>query len=141
VTLRVATQRDLGSIRGFLQAYVEEFWNRPFPRPEFHPEYLRTGKVIVAEERGELVGLAKGVLDRGCGHVSFVYVRAHDRGQGIGRALVQALCDWFSEQGVVDVTLGVDSSNPAGLAFWERLGFREYHRELTMPLEALTGRL
>jgi hypothetical protein len=27
------------------------------------------------------------------------------------------------------------------LAFWERLGFREFHRELTTPLESLKERL
>jgi ribosomal protein S18 acetylase RimI-like enzyme len=42
---------------------------------------------------------------------------------------------------VVDVTLGVDASNPDGLAFWERLGFREFHRELVTPLEAFRRQL
>ena len=44
----------------------EEFWNRPFPRPEFDPGYGTNGKVIVAEEGGSVIGMAKGVLDRGC---------------------------------------------------------------------------
>jgi [ribosomal protein S18]-alanine N-acetyltransferase len=141
VALRDATQQDLGSIRQFLRAYVEEFWNRPFPRPEFNPDYLTTGKVVLAEEGGEVIGMAKGVLDRGCGHVSFIYVRPSERGHGAGRALLLALCDWFTDNRVVGVTLGVDTSNPAGLAWWERLGFREFHRELTTPLEALKEQL
>jgi ribosomal protein S18 acetylase RimI-like enzyme len=141
VTLRDATQQDLGSIHQFLRAYVEEFWNRPFPPPEFNPDYVTTGKVIVAEEGGEVIGMAKGVLDRGCGHVSFIYVRPSTRGRGAGRALLLALCDWFTDNRVGGVTLGADSSNPAGLAFWERLGFREFHRELTKPLESLKERL
>jgi GNAT superfamily N-acetyltransferase len=141
VALRNATRQDLGSIREFLRAYVEEFWNRPFPRPQFNPDYLTNGKVIVAEEGGEVIGMAKGVLDRGCGHVSFIYVRSSERGRGTSRALLLALCDWFADNRVVGVTLGVDTSNPAGLAFWEHLGFREFHRELTAPLETLKGRL
>jgi ribosomal protein S18 acetylase RimI-like enzyme len=119
---------------------VNDFWDRPSPRPEFSPEYLVTGKVIVAEEGDDVIGMAKGVLDRGCGHVSFIYVRPDKRGQGSGKALLRALCKWFKEQGVVDVTLGVDSSNPAALAFWERLGFREFHRELTASLEVVARR-
>ena len=85
--------------------------------------------------------MAKGVLDRGCGHVAFIYVRPSKRGRGAGRALLLALCDWFTDNRVGGVTLGADSSNPAGLAFWERLGFREFHRELTTPLESLKERL
>jgi ribosomal protein S18 acetylase RimI-like enzyme len=141
MTVRDATERDLPSIREFLQAYVDEFWNRPFPRPEFSPDYLATGKVVVAQEGDDVIGMAKGVLDRGTGHVSFIYVRPHGRGQGSGKALLRALGEWFVQHQVVDVTLGVDTSNPDGLAFWERLGFREFHRELVTPLEALRRQL
>jgi ribosomal protein S18 acetylase RimI-like enzyme len=140
MNVRDATLRDLASIRAFLHAYVDDFWDRPFPRPEFSPDYLVTGKVIVADEGDDVIGVAKGVLDQGCGHISFIYVRPDKRGQGSGTALLRALCEWFKEQEAVDVTLGVDSSNPAGLAFWERLGFREFHRELTASLEAVVRR-
>jgi ribosomal protein S18 acetylase RimI-like enzyme len=51
------------------------------------------------------------------------------------------LCDWFLTQGVVNVTLGVDSSNPAALVFWERLGFREFHRQLATSLATFNERL
>jgi ribosomal protein S18 acetylase RimI-like enzyme len=141
MTVRDATPRDLASVREFLGAYVDEFWNRPFPHPEFDPDYLASGKVIVVEEGGDVTGMAKGVLHHGCGHVSFIYVHPHKRGRGSGRSLLRALCDWFTEQNVVAVTLGVDTSNLDGLAFWERLGFREFHRELTTPLDAFKQRL
>jgi ribosomal protein S18 acetylase RimI-like enzyme len=141
MTVRDATERDLPSIREFLQAYVDEFWSRPFPRPEFSPDYLATGKVVVAQEGDDVIGMAKGVLDRGTGHVSFIYVRHEGRGRGSGKALLRALGEWFAQHQVVDVTLGVDTSNPDGLAFWERLGFREFHRELVTPLEALRRQL
>lgn len=139
--MRDATPQDLAAIRTFLQAYVDEFWNRPFPRPEFDPDYLANGKVIVAEESGDVTGMAKGVLHQGCGHVSFIYVLPHERGRGNGRTLLRALCDWFKEQNVVAVTLGVDTSNPDALAFWERFGFREFHRELTTQLDSIKQRL
>lgn len=139
--VRDATPRDLLSVRRFLQAYVDEFWNRPFPRPKFHPDYLTTGKVIVAEQDGKVIGIAKGVLDRGCGHISFLYVQEDQRGRGTGNALLRALCNWFAVQDVVEVTLGVDTANPGGLRYWERLGLREFHRELTTPLEALIRQL
>jgi ribosomal protein S18 acetylase RimI-like enzyme len=139
--VRDAMPRDLVSIHRFLQAYVDEFWDRPYPRPEPSPDYLATGKVIVAEEGGEVIGIAKGVLDQGCGHVSFIYVDPLKRGQGSGKALLRALGDWFTQQNVAAVTIGVDTSNPDALAFWERLGFREFHRELSTPLVAFKQRL
>jgi ribosomal protein S18 acetylase RimI-like enzyme len=97
--------------------------------------------VLVLEESGEVVGMAKGILDQGCGHVSFIYVDPLKRGRGSGRALLRALGDWFAEQNVCAVTLGVDSSNPDALAFWERLGFREFYRELTTPIDQFKERL
>jgi len=139
--VRDATEQDLPYIHRFLQAYVGEFWDRPFPKPEFSPDYLATGKVIVAQEGDDAVGMAKGVLDRGVGHISFIYVHPQKRGEGRGKALLRALGEWFAEQQVVDVTLGVDSSNPDGLEFWERLGFHEFHRELVMPLRAFQQQL
>jgi GNAT superfamily N-acetyltransferase len=141
MTVRDATPRDLDSIQEFLQAYVDEFWDRPYPRPEPSPDYLATGKVIVVEEGGEVVGMAKGILDKGCGHVSFVYVDPRKRGRGSGRALLRALGEWFAEQNVGAVTLGVDASNPDALAFWEQLGFREFHRELSTPLDSFKEHL
>jgi ribosomal protein S18 acetylase RimI-like enzyme len=141
MTVRDATPHDLASIRVFLRAYVDEFWDRPFPRPEFSPEYLATGKVVVAEEAGDVIGMAKGVLHQGCGHVSFIYVRPGERGRGSGRALLRALCEWFTAEDIAAVTVGVDASNPDGLAFWERLGFREFHRELTTAIDAFRRRL
>jgi ribosomal protein S18 acetylase RimI-like enzyme len=97
--------------------------------------------VVVAEEAGDVIGMAKGVLHQGCGHVSFIYVRPGERGRSGGRALLRALGEWFTAEDVDAVTVGVDASNPDGLAFWERLGFREFHRELTTAIDAFRRRL
>ena len=55
--------------------------------------------------------------------------------------MLRMLCEWFAEREVVSVTVGVDSSNPDALAFWEKLSFREFHRELTTPLDSFHERL
>ena len=39
---------------------------------------------MVAEEEGEVVGMAKGELRDGLGHVSFVYLKPEARGLGGG---------------------------------------------------------
>jgi ribosomal protein S18 acetylase RimI-like enzyme len=51
-------------------------------------------------------------------------VRADARGQGIGRALLQALIALAQSQGYAALSLSVDRSNPA-LHLYERFGFRD----------------
>jgi hypothetical protein len=44
MTVRDATQDDLASIQAFLRAYLDEFWDRPYPRPEFSLSTSQPGK-------------------------------------------------------------------------------------------------
>jgi GNAT superfamily N-acetyltransferase len=68
-------------------------------------------------------------------------VDPRSRRRGCGMALLRTLCEWFAEREVVGVTVGVDSSNPNALAFWKKLSFQEFHRELTTPLDSFKERL
>jgi phosphinothricin acetyltransferase len=52
-----------------------------------------------------------------------VHVRADRRGQGIGRALVEALFPAAAAQGKHIMIAGVDADNAVSLALHERLGF------------------
>jgi phosphinothricin acetyltransferase len=52
-----------------------------------------------------------------------VHVRADRRGEGIGRALVEALVERAEALGKHVMIAGVDSDNTASLALHERLGF------------------
>ncbi len=48
---------------------------------------------MVAEADGEIVGMAKGELRDGLGHVSLVYLKPEARGQGGGNELLRELVD------------------------------------------------
>jgi ribosomal protein S18 acetylase RimI-like enzyme len=141
VTIRTPTEADFAVLEELVAAYLDEHWTRPFPPPPLPESYLREGRVVVAETDGEVVGLAKGELRAGLGHVSLVYVRPEARGQGAGKELVRDLVAYFREQGVEHVSLNVEVPNEEALAYWRRLGFTDYRRSLLTDLHSLADRL
>ena len=140
MTIREATEADLPVMEELVAAYEDDFWARPFPPPAIR-DYLREGRLLVAELDGQVVGMAKGEIRQGLGHISFVYLRPEARGQGGGKQLVRELVAFFRGEGVDHVTLNVDTSNDQALRVWRRLGFAEYRRSLTSELAALESRL
>jgi ribosomal-protein-alanine N-acetyltransferase len=141
VTIREATEADFPVLEELIAAYLDENWTRPFPPPLFPESYLREGRVVVAEADGGVVGMAKGELRLGIGHVSLLYVRPEARGQGGGKELVRDLAAYFREQGVEHVSLNVEVPNEEALAYWRRLGFTDYRRSLLTGLGGLEERL
>jgi GNAT superfamily N-acetyltransferase len=131
---------DVPVMEELVAAYQDDFWARPFPPPAI-ADYVREGRLLVAELDAQVVGMAKGEIRHGLGHISFVYLRPEARGQGGGKELVRELIGFFRAEGVEHVTLNVDTSNVQALSVWRRLGFVEYRRSLTSPLDALESRL
>ena len=140
MTVREATEADLPILEELVVAYLDEHWARPYPPPPPGP-YVREGRVVVAEADGEVVGMAKGELREGLGHVSFVYLKPEARGQGGGNDLVRDLVAHFREQGLQHVSLNVELPNDEALAYWRRLGFTDYRRSLLTDLDSLEQRL
>ena len=141
MTIRTPTEADFAVLEELVAAYLKEQWARPFPPPPLPDSYLREGRVVVAETDSEVVGVAKGQLRAGLGHISLVYVRPEARGQGAGKELVRDLVAYFREQGVEHVSLNVEVPNEEALAYWRRLGFTDYRRALLTDLDSLADRL
>jgi ribosomal-protein-alanine N-acetyltransferase len=142
VIVRDATSADDATIAGFLQAIFEERWNRPWARPEVTPAQWEGKLVLLAEEEGEAVGFAFGeILPGSRAALNIVYVEPERRRRGITKALLREFAARVREDGVEHLTLDVDVSNEVGRMVWQRLGFVEWARRLTTPLEALEGRL
>jgi ribosomal protein S18 acetylase RimI-like enzyme len=141
VIVREATEADFPAVRDLVAAYQDELWRRPFPPPALPDEWLRDGRLLVAERDGQVAGVARGDMRYGLGRISFVYLRPEHRRHGLGSALVRDLLGFFREQGAEHVTLGVDTSNEQGAAVWRRLGFSEYSREMSADLASLDRRL
>ena len=138
--VREATEADVPLLEELVAAYLDDHWARPYPPPPPRP-YLEQGRVVVAETDGEVVGMAKGELRDGLGHVSLVYLKPEARGQGGGSELVRELVIQFREQGVSHVSLNVELPNDEALAYWRRLGFTDYRRSLLTDLDSLEQRL
>lgn len=141
MTIREATEADFAVLEELIAAYLDEHWRRPYPPGPLPDSYLREGRVVVAVAEGVVVGIAKGALRQGVGHVSLVYVRPDARGEGGGKELVRDLVTYFREQGVEHVSLNVEVPNEEALAYWRRLGFTDYRRSLLTDIGSLEERL
>ena len=86
MNVREATAADRPELEQLVGAYLDEHWARPYPPPPPGP-YLDDGRIVVAEEDGEIFGLAKGEERDGLGHVSLVYLKPEARGRGGGNEL------------------------------------------------------
>ncbi len=103
MNVREANDTDFPLLEEFVNAYLDEHWARPYPPPPPGP-YLQEGRIVVAEADGEVVGMAKGELRDGLGHVSFVYLKPEARGHGGGNDLVRDLVAHFRGQGLEHVS-------------------------------------
>jgi GNAT superfamily N-acetyltransferase len=81
------------------------------------------GTLLVAEERGEPVGLA-AMVGTAAPELGML-VRADRRRQGIGDALVEACIAWARGRGAREIVLYVFDHNPAAVALYRKHGFDE----------------
>ncbi|MCC6169798.1 MAG: GNAT family N-acetyltransferase [Caldilineaceae bacterium] len=106
--------------------------------------------IYVAVEQGdgegseEIVGLAYGsptaTGGKGVGEVDVLYVRADRQGQGIGRALVQAVAAFLAQHGMPTLYIAALEASPAARGFYEALGGQwigtrdDYDEGILIPL-------
>ncbi len=78
---------------------------------------------FVAEQDGQLTGAIMCGHDGRRGYIHHTCVRADCRGQGVGRALVEAALGALKAEGIHKAALVTFARNEKGNAFWEKLGF------------------
>jgi [ribosomal protein S18]-alanine N-acetyltransferase len=138
VNVREATPADEDVV---LELFRSMDWDRPWPRPEISPDLLEDRLVLVAEDDGQIVGIAFGVTaHHGHAHLNIACVRPENRRQGVARALVAEFAARSLAAGSEYVTLDVDVTNEVGQTVWQRLGFTEYSKRLFASAEALEAR-
>jgi aminoglycoside 6'-N-acetyltransferase I len=92
--------------------------------------------VFIAEGDGRAVGfleLAIRSFSDGCEsmpvpHVEGWYVEPHERGKGVGRALIVAAEAWSRERGFTELASDTEIHNEASLRAHQRCGFEEVER-------------
>jgi len=92
--------------------------------------HLEAGRLVARDPAGAVVGwtalgpVSARAVYRGVAEVS-VYVAAHARGHGVGRALLRALIEASEAAGMWTLQTSVFPANRASLALLRSVGFRE----------------
>lgn len=81
---------------------------------------------LVAEYNGQVIGYVMGYLKPDMeGHIMSIAVDPLYRGNGIGRALMEAVIDRLIKRGARYIGLEVRVSNQGAIKLYERLGFKK----------------
>ena len=100
--------------------------------------------VVAAREDGRVAGLAAIMLlhslvepspdASGHCHLKELFVRASDRGQGVGGALMAWIAAHAVQNRCRRIDWPVNAANPRGIAFYERLGAKRVAERLSYRL-------
>jgi ribosomal protein S18 acetylase RimI-like enzyme len=131
-SLRPATPTDVPRLTELVRAayghYVERLDGPPRPMTDDYAEVIRTRRVIVAERRGEIVGLLVLGLDDEGFFVDNVAVDPSHQGTGLGKALLEHAEVAAREAGCDSIYLYTHERMTENLALYSRIGYVEYDR-------------
>lgn len=135
VTVEFATEADLPAMADLLhELFTLESDFQPERAKQLRGLKLildtpQIGKLFVLRVDGRVVGMANALITVSTAQgapvllLEDVIVSRAARGDGLGRRLVEHVCDWAKAQGMARVTLLADKENAPALAFYDRLGF------------------
>jgi len=130
---RLARESDLDTVYAIHmdEAVIPFLGIEPLALEEFRPVYaglLAIGSFYVLEEQGKIAGFYKVTRFEGrARHVAqlgTLAVAPRFQGSGIGRRMVADAIARLSAAGVRRIELIVESDNPRGVAFYQRMGFQ-----------------
>jgi len=87
------------------------------------------GRLFVLRDGARVLGMANALITVSTAEgarvllLEDVIVRREQRGNGLGRKLLEHVFDWAAAQGITRVTLLADMENAAALDFYRKLGF------------------
>jgi GNAT superfamily N-acetyltransferase len=134
-TLDFATEADLPAMADLLyELFMLESDFQPEREKQLRGLRLildtpQIGMLFVLRVDGRVVGMANALITVSTAQgapvllLEDVIVSRAARGGGLGRRLVEHVCDWARAQGMARVTLLADQDNAPALAFYDRLGF------------------
>jgi GNAT superfamily N-acetyltransferase len=94
------------------------------------------GRLFVLRNGEHVLGMANALITVSTAEgarvllLEDVIVRAEQRGNGLGKRLVEHVLGWATAQGLTRVTLLADRENAAALDFYRKLGFDESHMQV-----------
>ena len=135
--IRQATSQDAGAVAEIWNHYIEHtvvtFNSAVKPVDEVAELIATRDAFLVAEVDGEVAGFATWAQFRGGVGYRYtientVLLRPGSEGRGLGRQLMEALCDIARDRGHHSMWAGVSGENPDGVTFHARLSFGEVAR-------------
>jgi ribosomal protein S18 acetylase RimI-like enzyme len=146
--IRKATKKDLDTIRMLWQAMEDEIGGPRWVQEPWEEELvdverrLKDAAIFLAEDDGKPVGyLGLDFRDPQIAEIQSVYVVPDSRRHGVASELMAAAVAISREHGYDHIQLDVLTTNHGALATYERLGFAEYQRRLSVSLDDLDRRL
>lgn len=102
--------------------------------------------LLVAEEEGDLVGMAAGHVHQPSTfsrelavEISSVYVRPSHRRRGVARRLTAEVARFARSRGVDRITLKTFAQNEEAVEAWVRMGFEARALQMTATIDRLDG--
>jgi GNAT superfamily N-acetyltransferase len=150
--VRAARVEEIATLLSFEQGIVKA--ERPFDNTlkegEIHYYDLihliesPIAEVIVAEIDGELVGSGYALIKEAkpylkhthYAYLGFMYVKPEYRGQGINKAILEALKQWAISRNIREIRLEVYEDNIVAKKAYEKAGFKANLLEMRMELNA-----
>lgn len=138
VLIRSADAKDIDAMLGLLRLLFEIEADFEFDEARQRQGLfmmtdgcLKHKVVKVAESKGKIVGMASAqtLISTAEGAmtalVEDVVVLPGSRKQGVGRRLVQSLCEWAAMRGAVRLQVLADRQNRPALEFYQRMGWQK----------------
>jgi len=161
IEIRDATEEDLKGIVELWEMLVEQHrtysdhfaiardgrrkWAR-YLRQKFTE---RSTKLIVAEEKGELVGFMMCLLspqesifaEKATGVVSDAFVRKDRRKKGVMKEMLRVALRWFDKNKMKSAEVSVAAANLEARAAWGQLGFKPFLVRKRLQMDKSHARL
>lgn len=148
MNIRRATEADEAILRELWEDFEREV---PEPYGEGEPweeewsdtlDDIRGGGVFIAEDDDGPLAVARiEAPKRDDALVQLVHVKERGRRGGVAKALLRECVADAKARGATHISLEVLTSNETAIAVWTRLGFKEYAKWMSQPLDALEARL
>lgn len=82
-------------------------------------------KILVAKDKGEIVGYCIASSSKGIGEIDSLYIKPQHRGSSIGMKLSDSAMSWLTSLNCSQISVYVAEGNEEAIPFYEKLGFRK----------------
>ena len=143
-------EEDLPRLQSFFEANPEYYMivedEAPGPgaaralwdaRPPNDWPYARKRILLFTDDMGDVVGVADVIVDLfvpGVWHIGLFIVASWLHGTGTARAIYEKLEAWMAESGARWSRLGVVVGNARAERFWEKLGYVDVYRRVSVRM-------